>query len=282
MSLGLLAWLGTQTPSSGLPDRIAVDTSDRYLLDLLVRHYAARTTRGARVFEWSKGTDARIRSEIEETSLFGPKPLFLVLGAPRGWVRKLRPSRMTHIVSQQPGANLRGEAYHYREQGLILRVLGRILDLPWGVRDLRRVDWSWARAWTDFEPLLVRGKLLEWSVSDLMRAAAARTQGDIFALIRDGEWWSIHFLAKRYGRDWLYRHLVEFTVQVALARDLGGVRKIRDALGLTEWQADQVHEAARRTDPEKLKQFAARILALDSLVARSPRGLDLLLMGAKI
>lgn len=284
MSLGLLAWLGTQTTAAGLPDRIAVDTQDRYLLDLLVRHFAQRTRRGARVFEWSKALDARIRAEVEETSLFGPKPLFLVLGAPRGWVKKLRPSRMARVVSQQPGANLRGETYHYRDLNLILRVLVRILELPWLVRDLRRVDWSWARAWTDFEPLLVRGKLLGWSVSDLMRAASARTQGDIFALIRDGEWWSIHFLAKRYGRDWLFRHLVEFTVQVAQVRQMKGatVRRVRDTLGLAEWQAEQVCEAAHRTDPADLHRFAARILALDPLVARSSRGFDLLLMGAKI
>lgn len=284
MSLGLLAWLGTQTDSSGLPDRIAVDTQDRYLLDLLVRHYARATRRGARVFEWSKTLEPRIRAEVEETSLFGPKPLFLVLGAPRGWVKKLRPSRMAHIVSQQPGATLRGEEYHYREQALILRVLVRIIGLPWSVRDLRRVDWSWARTWSDFEPLLTRGQLLDWTVSKLMRAAAARTPGDIFALMRDGEWWSIHFLAKRYGRDWLYRHLMEFTVQVALVQRMKGVtlRRVRDLLHLPEWQAEQVCEAAARVEPADLHRFASRILELDPLVTQSPRGLDLLMMGAKI
>lgn len=284
--LGVLAWLGGQTPSQGLPTRVAVDTSDRYLLGLLARHFTARMKRPVRIHEWTKARDSEIRAAIEETPLFGLKPLFLVLGAPKGWVRTLEPSRGCFVLAQQPGARLQGEPYHVREKSLVLRVLTRVLDLPWTMRELERVDWGWVRSWAEFEPLLARGKLLDWTGSELMRAAASRAPGDIFGLMRDGEWWAIHFLGKRYGRDWLYRHLIEFTVQVAQAQQIlaagGGLRRLKDSLGLTEFQADQVHEAARRVKPADLQYMCNRIVRLDPLVQRSPQGLDLLMMGAKI
>lgn len=287
MALGVLAFIGVHKPTQPIPRRLPVECPDRYVLGLLVRHFQARLGRRARVLQWSKSRDGEARAAAEEASLLGPPPLLVVLGAPRGWAAGVEPARGAHVVSQEPEGKLRGEPYAWQDRALVLSALQAVVGLPWSAGDLKWADWTWCREWSDYEPFLVRGKLLGWDSATLKRQAQARVAGDLFGLMRDGEWWSLRFLAQRYGHEWLQRALVEFTVDVARYQQAlrAGVPAERagKALGLPRWRREQVEDAAEHTPQGKVLEFAARLVRLDPLLARLPeQGLDLAMMGARI
>ncbi len=283
MALGILAFIGAHRPSRGIPRRIPVETDDVYLLHLLTRYLAKLSDRGIRFVEWKKDTAAALQASLEGVSLLGPRSLQVVLGAPKGWIEEVEPTWGTHVISQEPGGSLFGEPYTYRDRSLILRALIKILDLDWTIPELLRVDWSTAKAWTDFEALLAKGKLLDWKFPDLRRAAASRASADIFALVRGREWDSIHQLVERYGWVWLEHHLEDFTVDVArfhLAIDSGRKPSAVSLEGRSPWEMEMIRDAAEETTMEQLVSFGQRIVDLAPVVARRREiGLTLILAG---
>lgn len=292
-TLGILQFVGAHGATDGLPRRASVRPGDRYLTDLLIRHFQRTFPKArVRVSNWSKASDPTLRAEVEEAALLGAKPFFVVLGAPSGWVRSLEPAVGTRVLAEQPDGRLAPEEFRWQNRKLLLRALARVLRAPWPPSDLERLDWSWTQSWADFEPLLSRGVLLGWDYGRLRREASARTRANVFGLVRDGRWADVRFLGDRYGLKWLYRHLMEFSVLVARYHALQAPQKGRrpptDAeaerrLGVPRWQFEQVRDAARDVPMERVVAFARRIVRVDPLCQRNlAAGLDLLLLGAKL
>lgn len=287
MSLGVLQFMGAHKAKDGLPRRMSVTPGDRYVLDLLIRHFQKVSKRRTRVLNWTKAGAPALAAEMEEVSLFGGKPFHVVLGAPSGWVKGLEPAPDTFILSEEPDGTLKGEDFTWRTRAMGLRALSDLLDLPWGVLDMKRVDWSWCRSWADFEPLLARGKLLQWDLNRLMREATSRTRASLLGLIADGRWWDIHFLGERYGRPWLYRSLQETVVDVVRFHDYRAsgytLEQVQRLLVQPDWIFEQTRDAGEDFSESTLLQLAQRIVHLDAHVSRDlDRGLDRLMMGAKL
>jgi hypothetical protein len=271
MALGILQFVGAHGPARGIPRKVAVEPGDAYLLHLLARYFSKLAGRPIRFVEWTASGDPGIRAGLEGASLLGPRDLRVVSGAPEGWSSDLEPAWGTHVVVEEPGGVLFPEPYAYQDRKLVLRALTKLLDLPWTIPELVRVDWSTARAWTDFEGLLATGKLLDWGFAELRRAGASRVSADIFSLGRAGEWDSVQQLAERYGWTWLERHLEQFTTDVVrfhLAVRRGRKPNNVQLENRSRWEMEMVREAAEEMDLEQLASFARRIVKLAPVVER--------------
>lgn len=285
--MGLLQFLAVHTAANGLPRRLTFTPKDRYLTDLLVRHFQAVSARRVAFLDWTKARDAGLRATVEEAPLLGVRPLYVVLGAPKGWAASVEPARDAFLLVEEPEGKLQGEEHGWRDLGLLFAVLRGLYGFTWALDDLKRADWSWATGWADYEPFLVRAWLLGWDAARLARESQARMAADLFSLIRDRRWGELDRLSTRYGRPWLYRHLVEFTLTVVKFHQLKArnfkAKQIERMIGLPRWRYEHVRDAAGDVDLKRCRRLAARIVQLDPLVARDPgRGMDLLMAGADL
>lgn len=262
-------------------------TQSKFLFGLVVRHYRRRITPKPSFFTYTRNEANTVKGTIEEHSVFDQDGAFYVLeGFSQEFVEGLHLPPKTYVVAETDGG-LEAELFAPRRKRAILKVLTRQLNIHLTLRALVGMDWSSLRSYEDYEVLLRRAKLLEWTEERLAEHLKAVEYGDPLTLTKKSDFVTLFGMMDRLGPERLHRRTAEsITEQIMLRayRTMGyDEARLMKVLELEFWRFQQLEETNRLLTADDLLLMAKRLMTLDPLFARNRSlGLSLYFLNAPI
>lgn len=270
-----------------LPRVVTVDrtSGSRYLFYLVVRHYRKTLARRPQFVTYSKATVNAVKGTIEEHSIFGGPPLYVLEGFAYAFVESLSLPEDVYVVAETDGGDYKAPAYSYRLRRDILKVLIQQLKLKLQLRPLVSLDWSSCRDYSDYESLLRKAKVMGWNEDQIGQELTESQSGPVLSLVKRSQFKEVFSMMGKYGPIWMQNHLQEVFVQTVhfkVLRMLGyDVERIQRDLEIGSMRLAELEEGARALSQEELVQLAERMVKLDWLIQRNRElGMSLLFLNA--
>jgi len=275
-----------------LPPLVTVTrtTTSKYLFYLLVRHYRQKLKKRPEFLVYTKDKSHGIKSQVEEHSVLDEgQSLYVLEGFPKTFVNSLQPPTGTYILAETDDGEIEAPPYSFKMKRDILKILLLHLEVKLSLRGLLKLDWSKCRDYADYEVLLRRAKLLNWTEEDLEMRIQEREEEreSILLLLKRNQKSKLLDLLQRYGPTWMLNQLTEGVVRTAhyKALKLMGYEPDRVAreMEVGWYQAKELEEAASSLTKEDLSILASRLIKLDRMAHRNrAMAVELLLLNTSI
>lgn len=271
-----------------LPVTITIDrtTGSRYLFYLVVRHYRKTLSRRPQFVVYSKANVNSVKATIEEHSIFGDPPLYILEGFAYAFVESLSLPEGVYVVAETDGGDLKAPSYSYRLRRDILKVLIQQLKVRnVQLRPLVGLDWSSCRDYGDYESILRMAKVMGWNEEQIGDQLMEFQSGPVLSLTKRSQFKEIFSMMGKYGPVWMQSHLQEILVQTVhfkVLRLLGyDNERIQRDLEIGPLRMAELEEGARSLSQEEMLQMAERMVRLDRLILRNRElGMSLLFLNA--
>lgn len=273
-----------------LPKVITVDRamSSKYLFYLLVRFYRKRLARRPQFIAYTKSTAQAVKSQMEEHSVFGDAVFYVLEGFADAFVASLSLPADAYVVAETDGGDLKAPVYNYRMRRDILKVLLQELRIKnLSLRPLVALDWSSCRDYGDYEVMLRKAKVMEWSEEEIGNQLVQFHSGPVLTMTKRSQFREVFSMIEKYGANWMVGHIQEVlmqTVHLKALKLLGyDEERATRELEVGYLRMQELEETARTLSREELIELAERLVKLDRLLVRNrDLGVGLLLLNAPI
>lgn len=241
------------------------------------------------VFDKSRGYVDSVKGIVEEFSFFdGDSRLFILEGFYNKWVKALTPAPGTIILAETDGGDLDLPQFNRLNRRILLKALVFNLELMSispriTLSELKTLDWSHATDYGDFEPYLLKAKLLGKGVAGIKEDLDSFEGGNLMVAIKKGQAKPLLELSEKYDSMWVYTKIMRDLSQVVHVKSLQmmGVSddKITRDLGYEAWSRHfkNILEAATMYTMNDLRSLSERVVRMEMLVKKSPEiGVSLL------
>lgn len=277
---------------TGKPEQILTverTSKSKYLFYLLIRAVGKRLRPSPRFFlyEKQKGYAEGVKGLIEEHSLFGNEHFYVLEGFSQAFVDGLNPPPGTYIVAETDGGTLKVENYNLKKRRDILKVLLLLMNMDLSLRELIKLDWSFAREYEEYEPILTKAKLMRWDVDRIAEELKEFEQGNILTLIKRSDFKPVFDMMRRNGATWMHNRIIQHLGELIHYRSLRlmGFEEERAAkeIDVGYRRRAELEDAMKMLTGDDIKKMVERVVNLDYLLmGQKELGLQLLLLNAPI
>lgn len=273
-------------------------TRSKYQFHLLVRAVAKKLGLKPRFtdYEGQKAYQDTVKASIEEHNLFESRHLHVLEGFSLNFVSRLSPPPGSYIVAETDDGELETELYRIGRKRDILKVLMMILGMELRVepspelslRALNNLDWSFAKDFEDYEPILLKGWVMKWTPDQIKEKELIELdQGNLLTLIKRSDFGPLFDMASKFGEKWVSNRITDQLAQLIYYRSLRQMmydeKRAAEAVGVGKWRAEEIEAASKMLTQQDVHQMAQRLVSLDFLTMTKPGiGLQLLVLNAPI
>jgi len=268
--------ISTKTP----PRKVTIDKGDDYLMFLLARWIEAHGGfSGCHIqyLKWTKADNKKIRASLEADWVMDARPIYVIQGAPEGWLAEVNVSReVPAVVSQEKNGKLKPDPFDPKNIRSLLLVLKTIHSDkgPWDVHKAAQADWRWASYWSEIEPAIVRMVLLQEETPEVPLSTAI-PRGSLLGHVRGCDLAALTILGDRYSWQWLHKALCEETVRASFVKSYTekGVDRSRlsEVLPDFSWRDEPLIDEAGEWSWDELKNMAQELIIRDWCRSSRPK-----------
>lgn len=257
----------------------------KYCFFLVVRHYRKKLRRTPQFVMAVKGELPKVKASMEEHSLWGDRPLFVLEGFPKDFVDRLNLPDGTYVVAETNLGELKATRWRYKDRRDTLKILTAQLGGTWSLRELIKLDWSGIKDFDEVERLLRKGRIMEWTEPELGAELETVRWGNILERLKRSQFQEIFQMMGKYGPSWTAGHIIATVGDLVTFKALENMglphQDIVKQMDLGPGQRVNLQEAAASHTMDDLRKLAQRLVDLHWLMTRSPRlGLELFLLNA--
>lgn len=271
---------------ANLPNVTTVErtTNSKYLFYLVVRHYRKRSKGSPQFFTFSKAEAGAVQGTIEEHRIFEREALYVLEGFSQNFVDRLLLPPDTYVLAETDGGQLTAPLYSYQQRRDILRLLLAQLNVSLSLRELLKLDWSSMRSYEEYEPLLRKARVMEWTEEDLAAELRILGSGNVLTLMKRRREREILEMTEKYGSRWMAGHVLSLLTEAIHYRALilmgYDEKKCGREMGLGWRRLKDLEEITKMLTLEDLDRLTERYLQLDHLIQRNPSlGMELFFLG---
>jgi len=273
-----------------LPKKCTVErtSNSKYLFYLVVRHLRRRVKGHLLFFVYSKQSVNSVKAQIEEYSVWQEGGLYVLEGFSLSFVDDLELPPDTYVLAETDGGWLKADSYVFWKRRDILRVLQQQLRLTeLSLRTLINLDWSSMQNYEDYEILLRKAKVMDWSAETIGAHLRSMGQGNVLTALKRSAFEEIFTTIENQGSHWMTWRIINQLGSLMLYRALkvmgyDEMRIVRE-LDTSTSKVKELEETSRMLTTEDIKLLAERLVKLDRLMERNPDlGLSLFLLNAPI
>lgn len=246
-------------------------TTSRHQFILLMRNVSRRISKKPVIVEYSKGIENTVKSTIEEHSLWGDAPLYVLVGFRSQFVKALQPPKGVFILAETTEGEIESTLWSQRE----IRNALRSLIQEVGLKDLKlshllKLDWSSHRSFEELEGTLRLIKLMNWGLEDLEKRFGEVQRLNLLELLKRGRYQELLELMEKYSASWLIRTIIkDLTIlnQYSVLRRMGRDEKESAREVDLKWKrAEQMENVHRLYTPEEMLYLMDRVIKYDRLI----------------
>lgn len=223
----------------------------------------------------SLAEQARARRLVEEQSIFGDSTrLFVLDGGSAAWWKTFVSPEGTYVLMEMSRADTK-EAYlrpePYRNavpRNNHIKILSDILDLPFSVASLTKLDWSGATHYAEIEAILRTAKAAGWTLDQLRAQCNGQERAKFLSSIGSGDCRGLFEMIQRIGARSALRLYVENILRASQYAEMKsrGLQPavIADSMGISMWRLGEIANDVRGLSVRDVDELRRRLVACTS------------------
>lgn len=266
-----------------LPHFVTIErtTQSKYPLYLLARAYAhvlkkrAKDEYKLKYFTYSKQDANTIKAIIEEHSIWGEKSLYVLEGFGAKFVEALNPPKSIFVIAEVEEGELKTPPFHLRYRRDLLKILTLLLSFnSASLSELIKLDWSQAKGYEDFEPVITKAKLMAWNADQIREYLTQGTSGQIWSLTKRGQAREICLHLAHMGHQAAISHFTNLFADLIHYRALRILNfdedKCAREMEISLYRQRELEEASKMMTQDDLQTNARRLIQFDAFFWRNP------------